>query len=104
MCGVSESTVRTWCEKHNIGRRVAGGPWQVSKPAILMLLDGDAEALRQYQAGERAGRVAEYFRRAEAARRAELQCAQTPQSPQLPQSASGALGSGVTIVRRTSED
>jgi hypothetical protein len=64
LAGVSERTVQNWCSQHNIGRRIAGGPWQISRPALTMFLDGDEEALRQYQAGERAGRVAAYFRRA----------------------------------------
>jgi hypothetical protein len=61
----SESTVRGWCAQFDIGRRVANGPWQVSRPALLMLLDGDEEALRAYLAGERQKpNVAAYFARA----------------------------------------
>ena len=41
LAGKSEGTVRTWCERFNIGRRVAGGPWAVSRVAIAMLLDAD---------------------------------------------------------------
>ncbi len=93
LAGVSERTVQSWCSQHNIGRHVAGGPWKVSRCALLMLLDDDTAALREYQAGQRAGRVAEYFRRAGL---------HQPQTPQLPQPASGASGPGGAIVQRTS--
>lgn len=62
IAGVSASTLRTWCDQHHIGRRIAGGPWQVSRPALQMLLDGNKEALTRYLAGERSGLVADYFR------------------------------------------
>ena len=65
MAGHSESTVRSWCLNHNIGRPVTGGPWQVSKPALLMLLDDDKAALRAYLAGDReSDTVLGYFSRA----------------------------------------
>ena len=65
MAGRSKSTVRSWCLNHNIGRRVTGGPWQVSKPALLMLLDNDKAALRAYLAGDRDSEtVLGYFNRA----------------------------------------
>jgi hypothetical protein len=65
IAGKSESTVRTWCAIHDVGRRVANGPWQISHPALLMLLDGDEAALAAYLAGERQGaNVAAYFARA----------------------------------------
>ncbi|GLI92992.1 hypothetical protein [Methylocystis echinoides] len=67
---------------HRIGRRIAGGPWRVSRVALLMLLDGDAAALRAYKCGDRASdRVAQYFLRAGL---------KTPQNPQSPQGQSGA--------------
>jgi len=53
--GKSEGTVRTWCLQQDIGRRVAGGPWHVSRVALAMLLDGNAEALAAYHAGDRHG-------------------------------------------------
>ncbi len=63
--GRSESTLRAWCQSDFIGRRVAGGPWQVSRPALLMLLDGDQKALQAYLAGDRESEaVLAYFRRA----------------------------------------
>jgi hypothetical protein len=61
----SESTVRSWCQNAFIGRRVAGGPWQVSRPALLMWLDGDRQALRAYLDGDRSSeKVLAYFKRA----------------------------------------
>ncbi len=65
IAGRSESTLRSWCQAHYIGRRVAGGPWMVSRPALQMFLDDDARALRAYLAGDRESElVASYFRRA----------------------------------------
>src|SRR4051794_18255654 len=64
LAGKSEGTVRTWCQQHDIGRRVAGGPWCVSRVALAMLLDGNADALAAYLAGERHGPlVAAYYER-----------------------------------------
>ena len=61
----SASTVRGWAAKHHIGRRIAGGAWKVSAPALLMLLDDDHDALRAYLGGERASDpVRAYFDRA----------------------------------------
>jgi hypothetical protein len=44
----SESTMRSWCEHHGLGRRIGGGFWMVSKVALAMFLDGDMKALRAY--------------------------------------------------------
>lgn len=64
IAGKSETTVRTWCQRDGIGRRVAGGTWVVSRVALRMLLDGDRQALTAYLAGIRAAEpVAGYFRR-----------------------------------------
>lgn len=61
-----EATIRTWCERHGLGRRVpASGPLRVSKVALRMHLDGDADALRAYLAGHRGEPVARYFREAD---------------------------------------
>ena len=60
----SEGTVRGWCAQFDIGRRVGNGPWQVSRVALAMFLDGDADALREYLSGNRCGQtVAGYFGR-----------------------------------------
>jgi hypothetical protein len=64
--GKSERTVRLWCERHGIGRRVAGGTWVISKVALQMLLDGDTDSLISYRDhGVRASYepVAGYFHR-----------------------------------------
>lgn len=61
--GKSESTVRSWCVNHGIGRRIVGGVWAVSKPALEMLLDGDHAALLAYHKGERGELVRLYFER-----------------------------------------
>jgi len=64
LAGKSEGTVRTWCQQHDIGWRVAGGPWCVSRVALAMLLDGDGDALTAYLAGDRHGPlVAAYYER-----------------------------------------
>lgn len=60
----SASTIRGWCARFHVGRRIAGGAWMVSAPALLMLLDDDHAALGAYLAGERGGPVAPYFDRA----------------------------------------
>jgi hypothetical protein len=63
--GKSVSTMRAWCEKHGLGRRIGGGTWSVSKVALAMFLDGDQRALLAYHAGDRKSeRVAGYFERA----------------------------------------
>lgn len=64
IAGRSESTVRSWCQIALIGRRVAGGPWQVSRPALHMFLDGNQGALKAYLDGDRESElVASYFKR-----------------------------------------
>jgi len=63
MAGRSERTIRDWCTRFDIGRRI-GGRWAVSKVALATLLDGNKEALAAYLAGERSSpTVAEYFSR-----------------------------------------
>ena len=63
IAGRSASTVRGWCERYPIARRVAGGNWQISRIALQMLLDGDLEALRAYGAGDRnSPGVSAYFK------------------------------------------
>jgi hypothetical protein len=61
IAGKSEGTM---CIEHAIGRRVGGGTWQVSCPALLMLLDGNRAALAAYHRGDRGSPVvAAYFAR-----------------------------------------
>jgi hypothetical protein len=63
--GKSERTVRNWCAKHGIGRRIADGTWGVSKVALPMLLEGRDQVLGAYLDGVRAScePVADYYRR-----------------------------------------
>lgn len=64
LAGKHERTIRLWCEMHGIGRRVAGGPWRVSRVALGMLLDGDQAALQAYLRGDRTSpAVVAYFER-----------------------------------------
>jgi hypothetical protein len=51
--GKSETKVKNWCHKYGIGRRIVGGVWVISRPALEMLLDDDHAALLAYHAGER---------------------------------------------------
>ena len=61
--GRCEATIRSWCDQHGVGRKV-GGLWLVSRVALAMYLDGDAEALAEYLAGQRQTEtVAKYYRR-----------------------------------------
>lgn len=63
--GKSLSTIRNWSRDYGIGRRIAGGTWAVSKPALEMLLDGDEAALLAYHNGDRTSDlVRPYFDRA----------------------------------------
>jgi hypothetical protein len=68
VAGKSERTIRDWCTKFGIGRRVAGGTLIVSKVALLALLDGEESVLVSYRDhGVRASYppVAKYFERAD---------------------------------------
>jgi hypothetical protein len=63
---VTDRTIRNWCVRYGIGRRIAGGRWAVSKVALHMLLDGDLKALAVYRDnGLRRSyeRVAKYYQR-----------------------------------------
>ena len=63
VAGRSESTIKTWCIDHAIGRKI-GGRWEVSKVALAMYLDGNVPALAAYHLGCRTDEVvAAYFRR-----------------------------------------
>ena len=60
----SEGTIRNWCNDQQIGRRIAGGAWSVSRVALAMVLDGNQDALSAYLAGERRSElIAGYYRR-----------------------------------------
>jgi hypothetical protein len=65
LAGRSDGTIRNWCTQFEIGRRIAGGNWEVSRVALQMLLDGEMETLAEYHAGKRTDpRVVAYFERA----------------------------------------
>jgi hypothetical protein len=64
--GKSQTTIRNWCNQRGLGRRVGGGVWVVSKVALTMHLDGDADALKAYLAGDRSSQTIKlYFERCE---------------------------------------
>ena len=64
LAGKKVGTIRNWCLQHDLGRRVGGGTWVVSKVALAMFLDGDDRALRAYHSGDYTGElVANYFER-----------------------------------------
>ena len=61
--GVEESTMRKWCERHAIGRKVVGN-LKVSRVALEMLLDGDSAALAAYHKAQwRSDLIRPYFAR-----------------------------------------
>ena len=63
IAGRSVRTIREWCARLDIGRRI-GGQWAVSRVALAMYLDGNLEALRAYLRGDRSSStVIEYFTR-----------------------------------------
>jgi len=61
----SARTVRDWAAQYDIGRRVVGEDWMLSRVALLMLLEGDRASLAAYLAGDRESQtVTDHFRRA----------------------------------------
>lgn len=44
-------TMRVWCEKFGIGRKIAG-QWMVSRVALQMVLDDNMSALAAYHSGD----------------------------------------------------
>jgi hypothetical protein len=63
--GRSERVIRNWCVQFGIGRQLTGGPWSVSRVALLMFLDGNKRALDAYLSGHRqCDLVAQYYFRA----------------------------------------
>ena len=63
LAGRSVRTVREWCGRRDLGRRI-GGKWAVSRVALAMFLDGDREALTAYLRGDRSSTaVRAYFER-----------------------------------------
>jgi hypothetical protein len=63
LSGKCEGTIVAWAQKYHIGRKI-GNAWHISKPALVMFLDGDRKALAAYLAGARQDEiVAAYYRR-----------------------------------------
>ena len=63
IAGRSPRTIREWCLRYDIGRRICG-QWAVSRIALAMFLDGNKEALAAYLVGDRSSpMVTEYFER-----------------------------------------
>jgi hypothetical protein len=61
---VSESTIRKWCNEKGIGRRIAGGKWNISRVALQMVLEEETLALKAYLTGDRTSEcVKTYFDR-----------------------------------------
>ncbi len=61
--GNSYNTCRSWCEKHNLGRKI-GGSWHVVAVAFQLFLNGQDEALSRYLTGDRSDHeVVEAFER-----------------------------------------
>ena len=65
IAGRCESTMRTWCDRYCLARRIADGPRSVSQVALAMLLNGDMKTLADYHNGARARSepVGWYYRR-----------------------------------------
>lgn len=59
----NEKTIRIWVRQYGIGRQsCAGGPVEVSRIALDMVLHGDMDALEKLREGERGDPdVARYF-------------------------------------------
>lgn len=56
--GVSGETIRRWCQRFGIGRQFRGNGWrewrwQVSRPALRMVVTRDWEALEAFRCGDR---------------------------------------------------
>jgi hypothetical protein len=61
IAGRCAETMRLWAED-GLGRKIAGGRWAISHPALLMRLEGNASALKAYWKGDRTSpEVREYF-------------------------------------------
>ena len=52
--GKNDRTIRRWIKRHGIGRQSAdGGPYDVSLPALEMVMHGDMPALEMLREGRR---------------------------------------------------
>ena len=57
LIGYSPATVRRLVAQYDLGRRIGGGNWKVSRVALRMFVEGDADALAAYHDGRRKGPV-----------------------------------------------
>ncbi|PVE20585.1 hypothetical protein DC522_31515 [Microvirga sp. KLBC 81] len=63
IAGRCVETMRLWAEE-GIGRKI-GGRWAISRPALLMWLEGNTAALSAYWSGDRTSpEVRRYFEQA----------------------------------------
>lgn len=61
IAGRCAETMRMWAED-GLGRKIAGGRWAISHPALLMRLEGNMSALKAYWKGDRTSpEVRHYF-------------------------------------------
>jgi hypothetical protein len=64
IAGRDAHTIRNWCIESGIGRRVAGGPWAISRPLFFMFIEGRRRELAEYFDGLPLSQVhVEYFER-----------------------------------------
>ncbi len=52
--GSSYNTVRSWCTRHHIGRKI-GNSWHIDAVALELFLAGDLDPLARYLNGDRTG-------------------------------------------------
>ena len=59
----NERTIRRWCQRYGIGRQSGpNAPWEISAPALEMVVYNDMDALELLRGGERcAPQVRRYF-------------------------------------------
>ena len=51
--GYSPAHMRRLVARYDLGRRIGGGNWKVSRAALRMFVENDAEALAAYHEGRR---------------------------------------------------
>ena len=64
IAGRDTRTIRNWCAESGIGRRIAGGPWAISKPLFFMLVEDRRRELADYLDGRPLSQIhVQYFER-----------------------------------------
>jgi hypothetical protein len=49
---VSKDTVQRWCRQYGIGKQLAPhSPWRVDPLGLIIVMNGDGDALEAYRAG-----------------------------------------------------